>query len=123
MIEPSIGALGFMVFGLLHPEGLRSHHDIQWTAPEGSNLHDPEYYTSQGNATSIFLGQAYQEKLKEWNQVRTIRLSAIAYLASGGYTKPQVAPIQVMPLLTAMERFFDLLPALFATRMLVVLTK
>lgn len=123
MLEPSIGALGFLVFHFLHPEGVNIHPSIQWTAPSDIDLTNPEYYTSQGNATRIFLDHAFHEKLKDWRQIQVIRLSAISYLASGGYTKPQLVPFQIMPLLRATEHFFDLLPTLFATRMLVVLTK
>jgi SAM-dependent methyltransferase len=123
MVEPSLGLLGLLVFGLLHPEGIRFRHAIQWEAPEGAALHDPAYYTSQGNASAIFLDGRYRDRLSDWSSIRVIRFSALAYLASGGYTKPQLAPDAVMPLLVGSERFFDLFPALFATRMLVVLTK
>ena len=123
MMEPSVGALGYLVFGFMHVEGLKKNHQIQWEAPAGTDLIDPAYYTSQGNATSIFIGNIHRDKLADWNSVQVTRLSAIAYLASGGYTKPQMAPDAIMPLLEASERFFDLFPALFATRMLVVLAK
>lgn len=123
MIEPSIGALGFLVFGFLHPEGIKTNHNIQWMPPIDADLKNPEYYTSQGNATQIFIRREFREHLKDWSQVQVVRFSAISYLASGGYTKPQLAPLGLMAFLRATERFFDLLPALFATRMLVILTK
>lgn len=123
MIEPCIGLLGRLVFGALHPEGLKRNHEVAWEAPADANLHDPAYYTSQGNATSIFLGKNQRQRLASWSDIRVIRLSAIAYLASGGYTKPQLAPDAVMPLISASERLFDRFPALFATRMLVILAK
>jgi len=123
MIEPCIGALGFLVFRFFHPEGVKINHSIQWTAPSDANLKSPEYYTSQGNATQIFVRGAFRANLKNWRLIQTTRLSAISYLASGGYTKPQLSPLHLMPILKRSERFFDLLPALFATRMLIVLTK
>ncbi len=123
MMEPSIGVLGCLVFGLVHPEGLKKNHRIEWFASAGTDLNDPAYYTSQGNATSIFLGEQHRERLNGWSNIQVTRLSALAYLASGGYTKPQLVPDALMPLLRSSERFFDLFPALFATRMLVVLTK
>src|SRR5258708_3309278 len=123
MIEPSMGALGFMVFRFLHPEGVKTSHSIEWTAPAGVDLRNPAYYTSQGNASEIFLRFSHREKLSNWKQLDVKRLSAISYLASGGYTKPQLAPFQAMPLLEASERLFALVPALFATRMLLGLTK
>jgi SAM-dependent methyltransferase len=123
MIEPTISALGFLVFGFFHPEGVKVNHNIEWTAPLGADLKNPDYYTSQGNATQIFLRDTFRENLKDWRQMQITRLSAISYLASGGYTMPQLASLKAMPFLKASERLFDLLPALFATRMLVVLTK
>ena len=123
MIEPCISATGWVVFGLLHPEGIRMRHHIQWEAPEGVELRDPAYYTSQGNATTIFLGDRFKDKLIHWSDKQVRRLSAIGYLASGGYTKPQLVPNALMPLMRASEPLFDVLPHLFATRMLIVLTK
>ena len=123
MLEPCISALSLIVYGLLHPEGLRFNHKIQWLAPPGQSLESPDYYTSQGNATSIFLGRAFRSKLDNWQSVEITRLSALAYLATGGYTKPQLVRDRDLPVLKTAERWFDPIPALFATRMLVVLTK
>ncbi len=123
MLEPCTGALGFLVFGLFHQEGLKFNHAIEWNAPVGQSLESPEYYTSQGNATKIFLGKSYGEQLGIWKNIEVTRLSALAYLASGGYTKPQLVFNRAFPVIKAAERWFDFLPALFATRMIVVLTK
>lgn len=123
IFDPSIGALGFLVFGLFHQEGVKLNHPIQWTAPTGLSLESPEYYTSQGNASEIFLGRKYRDQLGNWSRIEVTRLSALAYVASGGYTKPQLLPTSWLPLLRAAEPAFDRLPALFATRMLVVLTR
>jgi SAM-dependent methyltransferase len=123
MIEPCISMLGSLVFGVLHPEGLRRGHEIQWEAPFGANLSDPAYYTSQGNATSVFLSKQYEDQLASWKERTVTRLSAVGYLASGGYTKPQLVPNALMPYLRVSEHFFDSFPDLFATRMLVVLTR
>lgn len=123
IFEPCISVLGRLIFGLLHHEGLRPNHSIQWAAPPGASLESPEYYTSQGNATRIFLGRDFRDELGIWRDVKVIRLSAISYLASGGYTRPQILPDRAFPFLRACERVFDMLPWLFATRMFVVLTK
>jgi len=123
MLEPSIGALGLLVFGLLHQEGLRFNGKIEWNAPHGQSLENPEYYTSQGNATRIFLGESYTEQLKAWKNIEVTRLSALVYLASGGYTKPQLLFNGALPFIKSIEPWFDFLPALFAIRMIVALTK
>jgi SAM-dependent methyltransferase len=123
IFEPCISVAGLIVFGLLHPEGLKFNHSIQWTVPPNQMLESPEYYTSQGNATRIFLGSSYRKRLELWREIKVTRLSASSYVASGGYTKPQMLPDKLLPLLGTTERLFDLLPWLFATRMLVILVK
>jgi hypothetical protein len=61
--------------------------------------------------------------LTDWKKIKTIRLSAISYVASGGYSKPQLYPTSMLPLLKRLEKVLDLFPVLFATRLLVVLEK
>ncbi len=122
IFEPFTSVLGLVVYGLLHSEGLRIHHKIQWLAPPGAELDFPAYYTSQGNATRVFSGRAHQEELEQWSRREVVRLSAFDYLATGGYTRPQLAPGRTMPFLHLSGRLFEFLPAVFATRMLVVLT-
>ncbi len=121
--EPCIGTLGLFVYGLLHPEPVALYHEIEWWAPSGWSAGDIDYYAAQGNASRIFIGDRYKENLKDWKLVKLQRLSALAYVGSGGYSRPQVYPTVFLPALKAMEKVFDLVPALFATRMLVVLEK
>jgi len=123
MLEPHVSALGALVYGLFHPEGLKFAHRIQWSAPADRVLDQPDYYTSQGNATSIFLGRDHRAELRRWSDIQVTRLSALSYLATGGYTKPQLLFDDGLHVLQRAERWFDPIPALFATRMLVVLTK
>jgi len=58
-----------------------------------------------------------------WKSIKTIQLSAIAYAASGGYSKPQLYPTALLPLIKRLEKVLDLFPALFATRLPVILEK
>lgn len=123
LFEPCVSLLGLFVYGVFHQERIKIKHSIQWAARSDQSLTNPEYYTSQGNATKIFLDHSYQEQLKMWSKIEVSRLSGVAYLASGGYTKPQLVTEKAFPILKVPERLFDLFPAIFATRMLVVLTK
>jgi len=123
MLEPCISALGLLVYGALHVEPIAVTKKIEWLAPEGWSPDNIDYYAAQGNATRIFIGKKFQPLLKNWRMVKTIRLSAIAYVASGGYSKPQLYPTALLPLIKKLEKGFDLFPALFATRLLVVLEK
>lgn len=123
MLEPCISALGLLVYGAFHEEPIAVTKEIEWFAPEGWSPGNIDYYAAQGNATRIFVGSGYRSKLKAWQTVETIRLSAIAYAASGGYSKPQLYPTSMLPIIKGMEKVLDLFPALFATRLLVILEK
>jgi hypothetical protein len=123
MLEPAMSGLGLIVYGLLHQEPIAVTKKIKWLAPEGWSPEKIDYYAAQGNATRIFVGRSFTQKLTDWKKIKTIRLSAISYVASGGYSKPQLYPTSMLPLLKRLEKVLDLFPVLFATRLLVVLEK
>jgi SAM-dependent methyltransferase len=123
MLEPAISALGLLVYGALHNEPIGVTKKIEWLAPQGWSAQDIDYYAAQGNATRVFLGKSFRDELKIWAQVKTIRLSALAYAASGGYSGPQLYPKSILMLIKGLEKFLDLFPHLFATRLLIVLEK
>ena len=123
MLEPYISVLGLLVYGLFHKEPVALTHKIHWLAPQGWSAQDVDYYAAQGNATRIFTRKGFQSELKDWSKVETIRLSALAYAASGGYSGPQLYPKSIFMLVKGLEKVFDLFPSLFATRLLVILEK
>ena len=123
MLEPCISLLGLMVYGVLHDEPIAITKEIQWTAPGDWSPEKIDYYAGQGNATRIFVGNSFRSKLADWQKIETRRLSAIAYAASGGFSKPQLYPTSMLPFIKKLEKLLDLFPALFATRLLVILEK
>lgn len=123
MLEPCISLLGLLVYGVFHEEPIAITKEIEWYAPQSWTPENIDYFAGQGNATRIFVGNGFRSKLRAWQKVETIRLSAIAYAASGGYSKPQLYPTALLPLIKRMEKLLDLFPALFATRLLVILEK
>lgn len=123
MLEPCLSALGLLVYGPLHEEPIALRKKIEWEAPEGWSPEQIDYYAAQGNASRVFLGKRFRPKLTDWSNVKTIRLSAIAYAASGGFSRPQLYPTAALPLIRKLENVFDLFPTLFATRLLVILQK
>ena len=123
MLEPCISALGFLVYGILHDEPIAVTKKIAWEAPAGWSPDHIDYYAAQGNASRIFLGERFRHKLGDWRTIKTQRLSAIAYAASGGFSKPQLYPTSALPLIRKFETLLDLFPILFATRLLVILEK
>jgi SAM-dependent methyltransferase len=123
MLEPCISALGVVVYGAFHPEPIGIGKKIEWLAPQDWSAEHIDYYAAQGNATRVFVGRKYRSLLNNWKFIKTIRLSAISYVASGGYSAPQFYPTAFLPLLRGVEKPLDLFPALFATRLLVILEK
>ena len=123
MLEPCISALGLVVYGVLHEEPIAVTKTIQWDAPANWSPEQIDYYAAQGNASRVFVGKRFRHKLGDWQTIKTQRLSAIAYAASGGFSKPQLYPTSALPLLRKLEMILDLFPLLFATRLLVILEK
>ena len=123
MLEPCLSALGLLVYGVLHEEPIAVTKNIEWNAPQNWSPENIDYYAAQGNASRVFVGKRFRDKLEDWQTVRTQRLSAIAYAASGGFSKPQLYPTSALPLMRKLEKALDLFPALFATRLLVILEK
>ncbi len=123
MLEPSMSMLGLLVYGISHDEPIAVMKKIEWEAPEDWSPEKIDYYAAQGNATRVFVGRGFRSRLADWRKIETIRLSAFAYAASGGFSKPQLYPTSMLPWIKKLEKLLDLFPALFATRLLVILEK
>lgn len=123
MLEPSLSLLGLIVYGMFHSEPIAITKKIEWFAPDGWTPEQIDYYAAQGNATRIFVNGKYHHQLNDWQSVKIIRLSAIAYAASGGYSISQLYPTRMLPLFRKIEKALDIFPALFATRLLIILEK
>ncbi len=123
IMEPGMGLLGRLVYGAFHIEPIAWGREITWYSPEGWHGDDPDYYAAQGNATRIFTQKRFADHLKGWKIITRIQISALAYAASGGYSGPQLYPTALYPLIKFIEKPLQLFPALFATRLLVVLEK
>lgn len=123
MLEPYMSALGLLVYGIPHDEPIAIINKIEWNAPEGWSPENIDYYAAQGNASRIFAGNKFRSRLGDWKKIETIRLSATAYVASGGFSKPQLYPTSMLPVIKKLENLLSLAPTLFATRLLVILEK
>ena len=123
ILDPYISLLGKLVYGPLHHEPIGLQDEIEWNAPEGFLATDDSYYAAQGNATRIFWRNEFVDEVRGWKRVATKRYSAIPYILSGGYSKPQMYPSWGMGLMKAIEKVCDFAPSLFGTCLLVVLEK
>ena len=123
LLEPCMSLLGLLVYGVFHVEPIAINKNIDWFAPTDWSPDSMDYYAAQGNATRIFVGKRYRPQLTAWKSIKTIRLSALAYAASGGYSGPQLYPTRMYTVVKSLEKIFDQFPVMFATRLLVVLEK
>ena len=123
LLEPCMRLLGLLVYGVFHAEPIAITKKIEWLAPADWSPDNLDYYAAQGNSTRIFVGDRYRPQLTAWKSIKTIRLSALAYAASGGYSGPQLYPTGMYSVVKSLEKILDLFPFLFATRLLVVLEK
>ncbi len=123
LFDPYISLLGLVVWGLAHPEPVSLFRPIEWLAPNGWVSTDSEYYAAQGNTTRLFGRSRYAGWLRGWSLIGKRRMAALSYVASGGYSGPQLYPGRWLPWMTRLDRALDRWPLLFATRLLVVLEK
>lgn len=123
IFDPALSLLGLFVYGLFHRESVGIFKKISWRSPAGFAPGEAPYYSAQGNASRIFGDSKYRAFLRGWNLVKTKRLAATFYLASGGYSGPQFFPEKSFSWLIKIDRLLDHWPFLFASRILVVLEK
>lgn len=123
VFEPAMGVLGWLVYGLFHPEPLGLCRPIPWRAPEGFNAAAPSYYAAQANFWRMIRTDGRDSRLGQWHVREISYYPAFAYLASGGFRGPQLFPYRGIGVLEGMEKLAKPLPWLFATRMLAVLEK
>lgn len=123
IFDPDIGLLGFIVYGLFHHEPIGYKQKITLFAPENLNYKDFGYYAAQGNAHRIFCSNKYDKLLSDWKRILVKHISSVSYVASGGYSKPQLYPGCFLPFMTFIDHLLSKFPVLFATRLMVVLEK
>jgi len=123
IFEPYPSLTGLICYGCFHSEPLGLLRPITWTAPEGWSPSDSSYYAAQGNATRVFRSKIYRERLKGWRITETNVLASLSYVASGGFSGPQLYPESFYPVLMRIDRLAGFAPLLFGTRLLVVLER
>jgi SAM-dependent methyltransferase len=123
ILEPCISLLGLLVYGCFHHEPLGLRRKICWEMPDDKHPDETGYYASQSNASRIFSTKKYAGNLTSWRLISITKRSELSYVASGGYSHKQLYPDKAYRFIKAMEKLFDLIPAIFATRVLVVLEK
>jgi hypothetical protein len=123
IFDPDLSALGRIVYGPLHPEPLGTGAAITWQPPVKWSPDDIDYYAAQGNAHRIFVGGEMDLSPLGWTVESVARFADLSYVLSGGYSRPQLYPDSLYWMVKGLDRMGNLVPALFATRLLVSLQK
>ncbi len=123
LFEPHLSLLGIFVYGLFHPEPLKVFEKIEWSNSNNAPMLVQSYYAAQGNATRIFCWENSVRISTDWNVLKIIKIPAISYVASGGYTGTQLYPSKFLSFMRKIDKLCTWFPAFFATRMLIVLEK
>lgn len=123
VFEPDMGLLGRLVYSFGHHEPVAFHEPVQWIAPPHFETLEPPYFAAQSRAHRLFIRGEQNELLAGWRRVKVRRLAATAYLASGGFSKPQIYPSFLHPCVRALDAALSCVPSLFAARMLAVMEK
>jgi hypothetical protein len=96
---------------------------IRWKAANPFDPWKAPYYAAQGNAERIFFGKKFLLNFGEWNIIEKHKYSALPYILSGGYSKPQLFSSKSYSKIKALEKLMDHFPRIFSTRLLIVLQK
>lgn len=125
LFEPAaLSALGRFVFGYFHHEPIHDANELRWHMPSERDKKDLPYYAAQGNAWKMFRSGSLPEAFYADWEIREVKFyPAFDWLAAGGFRGRQLCPScfgGALRWASAMGSFF---PALFATRMLVVLER
>ncbi len=126
MIEPyGLSLLGRIVYGWLHHEPLGLDLAVQWDRHTPLTDEENRYFAAQAQPARIFFRRdpAATAHMQAWQVLTKKRWTAMPYLLSGGFSKPALLPVAWVPALQTLDRLFNLCPALFAMRMLVVLER
>lgn len=125
LFEPAaLSALGQFVFGCFHHEPIHSATELCWRMPEEHDRENLPYYAAQGNAWKMFRNNFLPEAFDaDWKILEVTYYPAFDWLAAGGFRRHQLCPSCLGGLLRKISAIGSYFPALFATRMLVVLEK
>jgi SAM-dependent methyltransferase len=121
IFDPYVSLAGRVVYGPLHHEPIGDDRAIVADAPSSFDSRQHAYYAAQGNATRMFWKGECPEILAGWEILARERIGAWAYALTGGYSKPQMYPTSLYPLMTGIDRLAELLPHVTALRALIVL--
>lgn len=123
LFEPAASWFGKLVYQVFHHEPVGMGHSLEWDAPAGFSADDAGYFAAQGSATRFFWWGEAGPRLSGWNLKEIMPITSLAYLATGGFSGPQLGGRTVYCLMSQFDRVARHFPRAFATRLLIVLEK
>ena len=122
LFEPAASWFGKLVYQVFHHEPVGMADFIEWDAPVGFSADDAGYFAAQGSATRLFWWGEAKNRLDGW-QLKELPITSFAYLATGGFSGPQIGGRAVYRLMSQLDRAATHFPRALATRLLIVLEK
>lgn len=123
LFEPAGSALGRIVYGLFHHEGMRANQPVSWEAPAGFDPAKLDYYSDQYCATRLFWQPARTRPLPGWEPPRVHTITSFTYWAEGGLSRSSLLPRLLFSAVRQFDRLAGHFPKLCAARLLIVLEK
>ena len=123
LFEPAASWFGKLVYQLFHHEPVGMDDPLEWDAPAGFSADDAGYFAAQGSATRFFWWGEAKNRLAGWKLKEIHPITSFAYLATGGFSGPQLGGRTLHRLMGQLDRFARHFPRAFATRLLIVLEK
>lgn len=123
LVEPAASPLGRLIYGVFHHENVGYRDPIRWFAPPDFDPAQHTYYAAQGNCWRLFARGQLPPEAAGWSLHHLERSAALPYVASGGFSRPQLYPDWAYSAIAAFGAGLDLAPSVFATRMIVALDR
>jgi len=123
LMEPAMSLVGRLIYGNCHHESLGFDSKFADVPVDISDTKATRYFAAQSSAHRIFLRRELPGILSGWNVDCVKKIPSFAYLGSGGFRGPQLYPDFAAPAVRLADSVLGLLPAIFAARIVVVLTK
>lgn len=123
VMDPAMSWTGQLIYGLFHHEPLGRDIRFLEEPVELRELETLPYFAAQSSAHRLLWRREAPGLLEGWQIVEIDRITSFAYLASGGFRGPQLYPFAALPFVKMVDRALGIFPAVFAARLLVVLSK
>ena len=123
LFEPAMSWMGRLVYRIFHHEPVAIREPIAWEAPAGFTADQADYYAAQSSSTRLFWWRENHGSLAGWKILMVRPITSFDYLASGGFSGPQLGGPFLHGLMRGLDLLTSRLPRLCAARLLVVLEK